>query len=167
MYNEMINTCRHKDPRIKVMPSPLNNSSMEQATSWDPCCHHLPFPSSRRVHTHALFFACSWELYSSLPSHSIFFKKVWKAIPHKVSAGCCRVALPVTPWHSPSQFLQMMSYHQHLRPSTEDFLLPPCKEGWRYSGINTFCLPRPKTDGREWGKFACVFCFWFCWFFFF
>ena len=134
---------------------------MEQAISWDPCCSQLPFPSPQHVHTHALFFACPWKLYPSLPSHSTFFKNLCDAIPHEVSADCCRVGsaynpLALTLTGSAGDILPQA-------PSTlyEAFLLLLYKVGCIFY---TFHLSQ-RQKGVEWGNFACAVCFCFSWFF--
>lgn len=76
---------------------------MEQALSWDPGCHHLSFLSPWHTHSHALCFACSGELYSSLPAQSGFLKNIWNAIPYKVftDLGCVGSARDPLPFSLP------------------------------------------------------------------
>lgn len=130
---------------------------MENTTSSDPCCHPLSLPSPEHVHAYAFFFACSWERYSPLPLHSVFFK-AFEMPPLKVFTDCSTIGLLVSPWHSPFQFLKVASSCKHLQPSAWG-LLAPVQGRLEARGINTSSLPQPKMDGR-WVRQSCLFVCW-------
>ena len=114
VYNEMINTCRCKDLRIKVMPSPLNNRL--HGTGHFLSSRFLLFDMFTLTHSSLRVlrnFILPYQV--TVPSLRTFVMP----FPTKSLLTAAELALLMTPWHSPYQFLQVTSYHRPLPLSTK------------------------------------------------